>query len=83
MKVLKIVAGVILIFVGICTWSDYYYSKLRRDYPLVLSDTVAIDGVITHYEVHWKYSYITIDDTMKIVVRPTVNDNYETKYLTI
>jgi hypothetical protein len=72
-----VVAG-ILGFVAVSTWSDYYYSKLERDYA-VLKDFHNIGGFVTDLRVHWNYSYLTIDSIERILIYPTRNEHHETQ----
>ena len=75
----KLAIGCIIAFVAICTISDLYYSKLERDYAL-LTDEMPIQGVITDYRVHWKNTYITVDSTTLIQVRPIITNAPESRY---
>src|SRR5690606_10046885 len=65
-----IVVTGILGFVGLCTWSDYYYSKLEGDY-IVLTDFQNIGGFVTDLRVHWNYAYLTINSTDRILICPS------------
>lgn len=74
--VLKIIVACIFSFVAVCTWSDYYYSKLERDYP-VLRDFHTLGGYVTDLHVHGKYSYLTIDSNERFLILPTVDGRNE------
>lgn len=75
---IKIIVAGILGFVAVCTWSDYYYSKLERDYT-VLMDFHNIDGFVTDLRVHSKYSYLTIDSIERFLILPTRNPYHKTQ----
>jgi hypothetical protein len=67
---IKIAVAGILSFIALCTWSDYYYSKLKRDYT-VLRDFNNIRGYITDLLVRGTYSYVTIDSIERFLILPT------------
>lgn len=56
--------------------SDIYYSKLEKEYPL-LAPNEQINGTITSFKDHFDYTYIEIDSSVKRLIRPTNNNDYE------
>ena len=73
-------AAVLLTILGsVMLASDYYYSKMEREYPL-LTRLNSLDGVITDFVVHHKNTYIKVDSTVRRMIRPIKNDQYKPEY---
>lgn len=57
------------------TISDIYYTKLENEYPL-LSSNEQINGILTSFKDHHNYAYIEVDSSIKRLIRPTNNTDY-------
>jgi hypothetical protein len=72
-KIALVVTGTLI---SVMTISDWYYSQLEREYP-VLEDMMAIHGIITHRKVHWKHSFISLNSGVKVNIPPPTTERYE------
>jgi hypothetical protein len=70
---LKIAGFVILTLVIAMTISDWYYSRLENEYP-VLYDKMAIRGVVKHSKVHWKHTYVSLETNVKVNIPPPIKE---------
>lgn len=57
------------------TISDIYYSKLERDYPLLISSEQTNGTILKHKE-HFDYTYIELNSSERRLIRPTENLHY-------
>ena len=55
--------------------SDNYYSNLENEYPL-LTNNEQINVIITSFKDHHNYTYIEVDFSIKRLIRPTNNTDY-------
>lgn len=69
MKTFKVILVPFVLLLATMTWSDYYYSKLERDYTMV-SDSVSIVGVVTDFKIHWKHTYLKMNTGRQLHVQP-------------
>lgn len=66
---IKIAGVAIAALLVVMTLSDWYYSKLENEYP-VLDDQMEIHGIVRHCKVHWKHAYVSLDQGQKVNIPP-------------
>ncbi len=71
-----IITGVLIVgLLTAMTYSDIYYSKLERNYPL-LTRLEQIEGTIVDHKDHFDYTYIVLNTSVKRLIMPTENSAY-------